>query len=503
MTKPSWYFTQSANGAYPLFENQHLDDEIVTYLCACGEQKIIHKNKQEDLVKYSCEVCGDNTRFRNAEDYYSNSIWYNCIENLFDKEFLLSLEPKIDFDEKNKALNCNICIKVPEYFDTKSNEVIFLHKSIFRISTDESAKLEYQLIANFNISEKVTERYSDIGEISAKELSNRNPTLKKYKATIIRELTLKSVSNTLKQAKNLDEFEFFMNNSHLKNSEFFQWENINLLPSNTDFSLEKALEYVSNFRPEKSVKKKINENYIKQLNKHNKYNFIYVYAITRCISDVNILTSLIELDLSEHFSYIDSPCKFIPFLKYLNHKFSEKQSKQLFKQYKNNEHFWLNDSVTIFFEIENRCEHLEIKRCRYDDIHDSMAKYHSMLIEDDMRNTQFTYENKFINACKLVKNYEVKLPANGRELYEWSNELMNCLSSYGSAIDDKRTVVFGFFEENNIKFAVEIDYEINQASAKYNKKLTEDDYNLVLDWFSESFESKSVHKLSTENLRNL
>jgi hypothetical protein len=348
----------------------------------------------------------------------------------------------------------------------------------------------------------VTERYSDIGEISAKELLNRNPILKKYKTKIIRELTLKSVSNTLKQAKNLDEFEFFLHNFHLKNSEFFQWKNIDLLPSNTDFSLEKAFEYVSNFRHEKSVKKSIYENYTTQINKQNKYSYLYIFAISRCISDVNILTSLIELDLSEYFLYMDSSYKFFSFLKFLKNKFSEKQIKHLLTQYKDNERFWFNDAITIFTEIENRCEQLEIKRCRYDDVHNVMAKYHSMLIEDDMRNTQFTYENQCINACKTVKNYKVKLPTNDRELYEWSNELMNCLSSYGNAIDDTRTVVFGFFEENNIKFAVEINREINQARAKYNKKLNQNDYDLVLNWFSESFESKSVQKLCTESLRN-
>jgi len=488
MIKPSWYFTQSAIGAYPLLANHFFDDEVVTYSCECGEQKSILREKQYSMSTYSCEVC-NNTKFRNAEDYYSNSIWYDCIESLFHEEFLLSLEPQIIFDEYRQTLDSKVVVEVPKYIDTESSEIVFLPKSIFRISMAGSSMLDYEVIANFNITKKASDHYREA--ISAKELSDRNPILKKYKTILLQKLKLISVSSTLKNAKSLDQFQFFLRNTHLKSVEFYQWENIDLLPPNTDFSVKTALRFISNFRLEKSIQKSIYANYAKQISTHNKYNFLYIFAITRCISDVNILSSLIELDLNEHFLCMDNPPKFFPFLAFLKSKFSEKQIKHLLTQYKANERFWFNDSITIFSEIENRCEHLEIKRCRYYVVHDAISTYHDMLIEEEMFNTEFAYEEKFINACKSVKNYKVRLPKNGRELYEWSNELANCLTSYGKLINDKKTVVFGFFIENKIKFAVEIDHKIKQASAKHNRKLTKDDHNLLLDWFFESFSSQN------------
>ena len=493
MTKPSWYFAQSAVGAYPLLANHFFDDEVVTYCCECGKQKSFLREKQCSLSAYSCEVCG-NAKFRNAEDYYSNSIWHDCIESLFHEEFLLSLEPHIIFDEYRQTFDSTVAINVPKYIDTESNEIAFLYKNIFRISIAESTKLDYEVIANFSITKKSSEHYRET--ISAKELSNKNPILKHYKTILLQKLKLMSISSTLKNSKNLDQFEFFLQNSHLKSVEFYQWENTDLLPSNTDFSIKTALRFISNGHPEKSIQKSIYENYAKQLRTHNKYNFLYIFAITRCISDVNILRSLIELDLSEHFLCMDNPRKFFPFLELLKNKFTEKQIKHLLTQYKTNERFWLNDSITIFSAIENGCEQLEIKRCRYDVVHDAISTYHSVLIERDMFDTEFAYEEEFINACKSVKNYKVKLPKNGRELYEWSNELANCLTSYGELIKNNQTVVFGFFIENKIKFAVEIDKKIIQASAKNNRKLTEKEQNLLLNWFFESFRNKNETQLT-------
>ena len=99
-------------------------------------------------------------------------------------------------------------------------------------------------------------------------------------------------------------------------------------------------------------------------------------------------------------------------------------------------------------------------------------------------NTIFTYEDVFNQATVNLETYEIKLPQNGKELYEWSNELHNCLSIYYKSIQKRETTVYGFFLENEIKFAVEIrDNEIIQAKAKYNNDLNSSEKDFVFSWF--------------------
>jgi hypothetical protein len=84
--------------------------------------------------------------------------------------------------------------------------------------------------------------------------------------------------------------------------------------------------------------------------------------------------------------------------------------------------------------------------------------------------------------------YEIKLPKNGKELYQWSNELRNCLSSYYKSIEKRKTTIYGFFLKNEIKFAVEIrENKIIQVKAKYNNDLNSSEKDFIFSWFDGCF----------------
>ena len=58
---------------------------------------------------------------------------------------------------------------------------------------------------------------------------------------------------------------------------------------------------------------------------------------------------------------------------------------------------------------------------------------------------------------------------------------------------EKETIVYGFFKDNQIKFAVEIkDNKIAQSKSKYNKNIQNSEMNLVSGWFKKYFEEKSL-----------
>lgn len=53
-----------------------------------------------------------------------------------------------------------------------------------------------------------------------------------------------------------------------------------------------------------------------------------------------------------------------------------------------------------------------------------------MLLTKKDFDTTFEFDDKFLKACTNILDYEIKLPTNGIELYDWSNKLQNCLSGY-------------------------------------------------------------------------
>ena len=60
---------------------------------------------------------------------------------------------------------------------------------------------------------------------------------------------------------------------------------------------------------------------------------------------------------------------------------------------------------------------------------------------------------------------------------------------------EKRTIVYGFFIDNEIKFAVEIkNNKIVQSKSKYNQDLQIRETSLVMGWFTEYFEEKNPMK---------
>ena len=95
-----------------------------------------------------------------------------------------------------------------------------------------------------------------------------------------------------------------------------------------------------------------------------------------------------------------------------------------------------------------------------------------------------TYHHQQEKAEAKVLGYEVKLPYNGKELFEWSVHLHNCLSGYINQVHQNLTTIYGFFYQDNLEFAVEIvDKTINQARCKYNKELTPMQNEALKTWF--------------------
>lgn len=502
MSKISWHLTKNINDIRNLFSDTILPYELDSYLCNCGNnQVILRNNEQIDTDKYICDEC-ENEIYLDANKYLNNYLWYEPITNILDKSIILNLESNFIFDNQSKVLKSYVSLNIPYSYDLASNKALYKSKNIYELQLDELGNLKETLHANFEISSLINNEeiyYWDIDEElipTQEDLINKNPFLKEFKKKIL--IGFKIYSNCFKskissKTDSLEKFAFFIKNYQLKELEFYKWKNIELLPKNKDISIIDALEYISNFRTEKSLKKLIFENYKFQMNSYKYYDFVYIYSITKFIKDVNICSRMININLKEHLKELLNSYDLFLFIQFLSSRFSDKQIEQLFLSYSKEEIFWMVDSISLFSEIIDYLDDFIIEKCKYDLLHNNIVNYHKMILNKHIFEIKFEYEDKFLKACTNIENYEIKLPEDGVELYEWSNKLQNCLSGYWKLIKEKKTVIYGFLLDNKIKFAVEIEKDkIVQSKSKYNADLQNEDKNLVLEWFIKYFDSKKL-----------
>lgn len=490
-----WHLTLNINNIRTIFQEQTLPYEVECYICSCGKNEIFIKDSFTKLDDYECSECC-NKEFYETSKYNNNTTWYEDIGKLFPEDFLLSLISNVSLDEKNKQINSHIGLNIPSSIDLASNKISYTKKNLFEVFTDEYGSLVQKTNVNFNLNSLISKNEKENFDfISEAELMNRNTILINYKNKILDKLKQLTKSNLLKRTISIEQFNFFLQNDYLLDLDFFYWKDINFLTSESNLKIDDALDFIANYRTEKTFKKAIYIDYKKQMRKFNTYDYTYIYSVACCIKDANIAIRMLEFDFRTHLTLIDDINSLYLYMNFLTTLYSDKQIEKLFEIYSLLEEFWLIDSIHLFLQVRNIIEDLPKTKCNYSNIHDNLVKFHNIRLEDVLMNTIFTYEDVFNEAAVNLESYEIKLPKNGKELYQWSNELRNCLSSYYKSIEKRETTIYGFFIENQIKFAVEIrENKIVQAKAKYNNDLNSSEKDLVFAWFDGCFKSNTNQK---------
>ena len=488
MNNPPWHLSLNINNIRTIFQEQILPYEVECYICSCGKNEIFIKDSLTKLEDYECCECS-NIEFYKTSDYQNNVTWYEDICKLFPEDFLLSLEQETLFNEEEKHFSSNINIYIPSSIDLASNKLSYDKKTIFQIYIDKYGFLVQQTNVNFDLNSLLSkdEKWNADG-IEESELINRHTILINYKKKILDKLKQLTKSNLLKKTTSIEQFSFFLKNDYLLDLDFFYWKDTYFLPYKESLKIDDALDFIGNYRTEKTLKKAIYINYRKQLRKYNSYEYTYIYSVAHYIKDVNIAIRMLEFNFKSHLTLINGENVFYLYMNFLTTLYSDKQIEKLFETYSKKDEFWLIHSIRLFLEVENIIDDFPKTKCNYKNIHDALVKFHKIKVEDVLMDTIFTYEDVFNQAAINLQSYEIKLPKNGKELYAWSNELRNCLSVYYKSIQKRETTIYGFFLENQIKFAVEIrDNQIIQAKAKYNDDLNSSEKDLVFSWFDGCF----------------
>ena len=154
-----------------------------------------------------------------------------------------------------------------------------------------------------------------------------------------------------------------------------------------------------------------------------------------------------------------------------------------------------NEELDIIFD--------EIK-CDISSMHDTFVWIGQGNRLEDIAHIKFSYLEEYEDAISIIKNYSIKLPLNGKDLYYWSVELRNCLSSYTSRIQSGRSIIYGFYKSSILDFVVEIgDNNIIEARQKYNENLTMEQNNILQIWHKIYFTKNKIKKEdSNENTTN-
>ena len=491
-----WKLTTDFNAQKHLFYNKIKTDYLIeTYICDCGNVDFILKHS-EQKIEYTCSTC------LNDVYYDANLAWKSC-------SFFINSNPNLDFNFKYKVvldgdtISSNYAIEIPHEIDFLKKKVIFLDKPLYTFSLSSTGLLD----TTYLIKLVSTNNNDDEGQIYKSILAVYHGTdyedydvlnepieesdieiFDNLKDNLLQYIRFHGCFNTHNERKDnftLNNIQFFLKNKHLKDFDFYYWNDIEEF-KNSDYFIDTALSFLINFRKEKSLKKALGKNYQTQLQENKKFysHFIKIFLLN--IEDINILIKFLKLKFDSDVYQSINLQGLEAFLSFLVIHYTDKQLLNLFNSsYLNNNVDMLRDSINQYSYSKEIINNRFIKvKCNLGSIHDELLRCE---VEGENRLRQdkkLSYSPQNFKKCISIDNYDVKLPLNAQELFEWANALHNCLTGYFYDIEEKDTIIYGFFVDNILQFAVEIrEGKIIQQGAKYNRELTNQESRIVTRWF--------------------
>ena len=439
---------------------------IEAYICSCSSVEFIIKNPEQTL-EYRCKTC-KNTNFYSANYAWSNS--RDFVEKYKNLHLTYEYVVKNDCNSVNSVYTTSI----PKSIDFLKGKILFAKKTLHSLTITREGELQENYFLQFD---------KEVAQTVAQNLThyiNKNncfdlPMLKD------KELSLTAAI-------------FFLKNRHLREFEFYFWDDIDELPL-IELSIEDALGYVSHYRSEKSVKRSVYQNYLQQLVDNKKYNFTFVEVFCKNIKDSNILSMLLQLKLKP-FLYKDiSRDGLREMIIFLKQYYLEKQIAKLFISTESESTDDLfRDAICEFYENRDVIKRTFKKvACNIRSLHDEIIRCLMQASYKAIQNKKLAYSKESKKFCVSIDSYKIQLPKNGQELYDWAQKLHNCMAGYFQRISSRETILYCFFQENTPKFAVEIsDGKIIQASGVCNDRLSSDENDILSKWHERFFQKKSV-----------
>lgn len=490
ISKISWRISKPLD----LEKNQlfhHIENTNYTiygYLCSCGKEDIVLS--LYDVPDYTCCACGNNV-FHDAN--FAHTDLNKFLEKYCPTMYRKKGDPWVESDETHYNLErisipidfiyvveeldnriisgCKTDISIPKDIDFSRNKIysnpVFLFDVTFYNdgTVEENYKIPYEyklfLAAYKNLNDYINERDGVFG--ISRQKSER--------------LSHKSIA-------------FFLHCPWLKEYDFFLWDTVGFFHKK-ELSVKEALMVLLKDRKQKSLKKALFENYTTQMSKYGEFQTVIVDILLETIDDVNLAVRLLKQDLLGDTLTLTDKLLLRMFLRFLKKHYSEIQIVRLIEEIKGKERFLLDTLREYSFLRDNIDDIFNKPKCTLMDLHDHLFVCARRQRNSNLSEEKLCYEEKFEKAQSSVMDYVVKLPYTNKELYDWSIELHNCLSGYYNTINSGKEIVYGFFKNEVIEFAVSIvDGAIEEARGKYNKELNSSQKEATRMWFKLRIEKK-------------
>jgi hypothetical protein len=418
-------------------------------------------------------------------------MWYQPFEEQFSLDDLQNFTYEVTNDINSDKTLFSFSLSIPNTIELASEKIGYGTKKLYEIAIGFHGS--YKSVDYCNIQDEESE--DDWQYLYRDEIRRPKAIVesieKKFLKFAIDSLIPKNF--VYKQCKNLKEIAFFRTYPHLRNYDFLEWKDIEFLPSDTNLSIESALEYIGCGRTEKSLKKVLFKNYKNKLKENEKYRFLYINLVCKYISDPNIALKMIELDFDEHLEYLHDKNFLEVFFVFLVQRYTYKQIAKFFLDYVNGYPYILNDSATMVNDIGDDIVHLPTIKANVHEIHNALVTLMHKVENNNLFQTVYDYPMEVLNRCVEIDEYIVKVPQDGLELYNWSNILKNCLSSYNKIIVSNTSIIYGFFKDDILEFAIELrEDKIFQAKQKFNVNITQVQKVPLSEWYDSYVKPKEI-----------
>jgi hypothetical protein len=481
-SKESYYHTnQDSIDKSNSKNNISLDDNFDS--CITDNNNPISTN-----FKFICPKCG-NEEFYDANEAIANIDNFLYCNSLVKHQLLIEQHSfwgyddyKLECNIKLEQMSRDLRIKYPfikaSYYLSVPYDIEFITNRVFYKKIDIYS---YGVDREFNIVTDYRLDYDEKIFDSLKEEIN-NKITKEYQL-----FNIPKPDRVYVKKHNIKEVVFFNKHKNFKEYDFYLWRYADEFDIK-DISVKKALELISNNRA-KSIKKALFKNYLLQIENLNRYDHKIVSLFIELIEDDNILKELIECSFV-NINLTDSEIeRFKDMLIFLLHHYSQKSLLKLFKDIDIDDYeekLYFIDTLNSFTDAKSiLSDEFEKVKCNLYALHDEFMVCADANFYLNMQHHKFNYNSSEIEKCIEVGEYRVEVPKTPKELYIWAKRLHNCLTSYYHNIINKHSTIYGFFMDDKLEFAIEVDTQFGQIiqySGNYNKELNSKQFKVLEAW---------------------
>ena len=304
--------------------------------------------------------------------------------------------------------------------------------------------------------------------------------------------------NNLSLAERLKLFSFFLVHDHLKEYDFFYWDNFDIFRDiSKQYPLVKEmLFFISSHRKEKSIKRAYFESYAKSMKIHSRYNHMADHLFSRHIEDRNFLLELLKIDTKVKHVLFDEVSMITVeyFLEFLREHYTQKAVTKLFTALEADAFRYhqqiVRDTIWMFRgeSMHFIREHFRKVPPTFRRIHDEFIRINAMRDASLSGKVEFEYQENDLNAQGKKDLFEYHLPETTHILQRWSQQLHNCMYGYSRSIHQGRSIIYGVFKDDILIYAIEIrGSKIVQALGRYNRRIEAEDRAEIAVWFKEVY----------------